>query len=616
MSELLATQFYQEFTRFSHEMGLWSSAEACGPHPEAYQPYDPLRVKGMVDIPMGENWLNTADGRLPDQLGSLTDCRETASATHIYNKPIAQSETFTSYTATLAVDPLMTKSFGDLLFCEGINRFALHKYTHQPNDTVPGLPYHRFGSSFNRHQTWWDIGAPAWSDYLSRCQYLLQQGLHRADILYFYGENVTAFTDLKNFPESLRPPVGYDFDWINKEILLRDLSVESQELILPHGSRYKVLILPEGQPMSPELLAKIDALIRTGAVIVGAPPPHKSPSLINFPQCDEQAAHWVQRIWGDADDSVPGERPIGRGKVIWGTPLKEILTQVACHPDFEFQCEDTSAPVFDYSPADGRKNRIRYIHRRSEKTDFYFLSNQSRKPAQFRAVFRTAGGTPELWNPMDKTKHPMKVFEQNNETTTIDMQLPEYGSAFVVFNPEESSKDYSEAFPLKTLPLDGAWQVEFTPAYGPPFQANFADLISWPQHQQEDIRYFSGTAAYRKSFDLSREDTEAAARFSIDLGQVETIARVEVNGQAIATLWAPPYEVDVTDALFPGTNRLTIWVSNLWVNRLIGDAEKSENEQRTSTPFQLPASPIKYKPDDPLLPSGLIGPVHLRLLTE
>ncbi len=177
--------------------------------------------------------------------------------------------------------------------------------------------------------------------------------------------------------------------------------------------------------------------------------------------------------------------------------------------------------------------------------------------------------------------------------------------------------------------VGGPWQVAFPAGWGAPEQTTFDTLVSWPEHDDEGIRFFSGTATYRRTLEIPAAWLAAGRRVYLDLGAVEVIARVRLNGQELGLLWTPPFRVELTAAARPGPNSLEVEVTNLWPNRLIGDeAKPDDREWRGGNLARWPAwmtdgTPRPetgrytwttwhhYNADSPLLPSGLIGPVRL-----
>ena len=249
LADLVAENHYGVLQRLAHanHLGLYAEAVGIGMPTVA----DQLQCKGRTDVPMGEFWVNEdLPGMTP-----IDDAKEAATAAHIYGQNIAAAEAFTALpeSADWAQDPYSLKALGDLEFCLGINRFVFHRYAHQPwLDRKPGMSMGPWGTNFERTNTWWEPAA-AWMSYLSRCEYLLQQGTFVADVCYYYGEG--APVDLK--VAACRPalPAGFDYDVCNTEILLR-MAVRDGRIVLPSGMTYRVLVLPESDRMTVPILEK------------------------------------------------------------------------------------------------------------------------------------------------------------------------------------------------------------------------------------------------------------------------------------------------------------------------------------------------------------------------
>jgi len=189
----------------------------------------------------------------------------------------------------------------------------------------------------------------------------------------------------------------------------------------------------------------------------------------------------------------------------------------------------------------------------------------------------------------------------------------------------------------QAIPLSGPWSLRFPAGWGAPEQIELTNLISWPNHPYDGVKHFSGTATYVKEFDLPDSALGDDRVWRLDLGDVQVIAEVELNGTDLGILWKPPFAADVTSALRPGRNRLEVRVTNLWPNRLIGDLRLAPQAERLLPPGRdkkltvksiIPAWVLKgelepkswgftfamdphYRPDSPLLDSGLLGPVRL-----
>lgn len=420
IADLLTENHYAVVQEFAHKhhMGLCSEAPGISLPTIA----DNLACKGRTDIPMGEFWVNrTADDNVDDP-------KEAASAAHIYGKPLVATESFTAgaEVASWANDPYELKQLGDLEFCLGVNRFIFHRYTHQPwNDRVPGMSMGPWGINFERSNTWWKQGS-AWINYLTRCEYLLQQGRFVADLLYFYGEGApaaVAHRDLK--PEV---PAGFDYDVCNAEILLNQMSVDHGDIVLDSGMRYRVLVLPDTDRMTLPVLKKIQSLVRAGASVFG-PKPVDSPSLSDR---SEDVQKLANEIWGDCDGTNVTSHNYGKGRVLWGAPILETLPSA---PDF-----NASQPL------------MKFIHRRDGDTEIYFVSNQQKKACTVDCTFRVSGKTPELWHPDSGRTEIAALYRTTNEITTVPIRFDPFGSAFVLFR-KTAPADHAVSASLDRHPL-------------------------------------------------------------------------------------------------------------------------------------------------------------------
>ena len=621
-----------------HSLGLWLENYGHWGFPSEF-----LKYGGESDRIGGEYWVT-------GELGSI-ECRAASSCANTYGKPFVSSEAFTGGPAFQNA-PGALKARGDWAFCEGVNHFVLHVYIHQPwEDKVPGVNAW-FGTEFNRHNTWFER-SKAWIAYLRRSCWLLQQGTRVADVAYFIGEDAPKMTGER---KPALPP-GRDFDYINADVIEQTLAVKNGVLTLPHGTSYRVLVLPELNTMRPEVLRKIRDLVKDGATVIG-PPPSRSPSLENFPKCDAEVRKLAAELWGEANFTQPGEHAFGQGRVIWGRSLEPVLASLRSVPDFE-----SSIP-------------LRFTHRRSDDTDIYFVANPKAESLTITAAFRAGAKAPEFWWPDSGLIERPAVYDVAGEVVRLPLALGPHGSVFVVFRGQAApaservvsvQRNGSEvsgatvarpgqgtATPrpdpaavgpaiqltrqggqweaLTTLPgeyelafadgakrklnvaehaplptLAGPWEVSFTPGRGAPERATFETLGDWTRRPERGIQYYSGKATYRKTFSLSAEQVaDAKSRIQLDLGEVRDLATVRVNGRELGTLWFAPFRLDITSAAQAGANELEVEVVNVWNNALVGDLAVPADQRRT---FLL--APTVNK-NAPLLPAGLLGPVSLR----
>jgi hypothetical protein len=605
IADLLAENHYGLATEMLHERKLGLYAEAMG----AALPTtgDALQDKGRVDIPMGEFWVQP-----PGQAHSRehpTDVREAASGAHIYGKTYVAVEAFTTGPPMSGWQPpSYLKSFADYYFAQGMNRIVFHTSDHQPfvdDKHKPGITLAIFGQHYTRNNTWAEP-AVAWNTYLARCSYLLQQGLFVGDLAYYYGEGAPATIP---FWKRVRPepPAGYNHDYVNTEVLLTRMAVKDGRVVLPDGMSYRVLVLPEDvDRLTPPALRRIRDLVAEGATVV-APRPKKSPSLTGYPAADDEVRAIANEVWGAIDGRSITEHAYGRGKVYWGLPLEEVLAQQKTGPDFLY-----SRPGIDTTLA--------WIHRRLPDAEIYFVANQKDRPEDLLTSFRVEGKEAELWHPATGEIEP-GAYSTANGRTTVPLHLDAYGSVFVVFRHAAGAPSRTVPTPTSTTlaTVAGPWNVSFPPNWGAPPQITLERLTSWTDSAEAGVKYFSGTATYRKDIQVPAAWLRPEAKLMLNLGDVKELAEVSVNGKPVGILWTPPFRADVTGALQAGVNRLEIKVTNLWTNRMIGDQELPPEKRYTFStydPYDKTSPFGRRTGPNQLLGSGLLGPVTLSSLTR
>ena len=247
---------------------------------------------------------------------------------------------------------------------------------------------------------------------------------------------------------------------------------------------------------------------------------------------------------------------------------------------------------------------LRFVHRKLDDGDIYWVSNTNNRPETLEAAFRVEGEAPELWHAETGTGEPA-AYGIAGGRTTVPLRLDPNDAVFVVFRKAAAAPSRALPIPAETTvgSVTGAWDVAFQPDRGAPAKITLDSLSSWSEATDPGVKYFSGTAIYTKTVDGPAEWFRPGAKLWLDLGDVKNIAQVSVNGTPFGIIWKPPFRVDVTSALKAGANTLEIKVTNLWVNRLIGDQQPGVTKKLTYTAMEF------YKADSPLLPSGLLGPV-------
>ena len=412
IADLFAENYYGHFAQLCRQHGLMSAVEPYT------GPFESLQCGAPADVVMGEFW-SGSQGNPSVKLA--------ASIAHIYGKTIVGAESFTASPShgRWQNDPYSLKTLGDLMYCQGLNRYVFHRYAMQPwTNRWPGMTMGQWGFHFERTETWWEQGKP-WIDYITRCQFLLQKGRAVADAAYFTGES--APVEMRAGNPAL--PAGYDYDAINADVLMNQTTVKNGRITLASGASYAVLILPPGDAdMTPQMLQRIGELVRAGATVVGPRPKH-SPSLADFPTCDARVKKLADELWDKCDGTNVLENADGKGRVVWGKSLAGVFAEQNMRPDFEF----TGVAA---------NTRLACAHRVAGEADIYFVSNQRRQFDSAECTFRVSGKVPELWHPDTGVIEPAPVWSAQDGRTTVRLDFDPAGSMFVIFRNTADSADH------------------------------------------------------------------------------------------------------------------------------------------------------------------------------
>lgn len=518
----------------------------------------------------GEFWLSRPE------LGPV-ECRCATSAAHTYGKQVVSAEAFTSHW-TFNVMPRDFRMRGDWAWTLGINHFVLHVYIHQPDERKPGVNAW-FGTDFNRHNTWFS-SSKTYFNYIRRSSAMLQSGCHVADVAYFISE------DVPNMTGAMEPklPAGYDYDFINGDVLLNQASVMDGNLVLNSGASYRILVLPKRETMRPELLAKITELVKAGATIMGDAP-LRSPSSENYPACDTQVREMAKALWQDTNGKTGTEMHVGKGTVYSSISLVEAFTRMK------------------NQPAIVMPENMLYTQRTEGNSQFYFISNQKQTSVKSNISFRVSGLQPELWDAVTGEMRPLKNFVQKEGRTIIPLEFNGGDSYFIVFRNKTAANGIGTNFPVfyQVMNLPENWIINFDTTYLAPAKMNITKLFDWTTNENQTVKYFSGKATYSTNFKFNGD---VSIPLYIDLGKVEGIATVRLNGREIGTLWCYPYQASASGAIINGNNKLEVDIINCWWNRLIGD------QQVGIKPLTYTAT-VNWNAKSELVPAGLIGPVRI-----
>ncbi|AEV33004.1 glycosyl hydrolases family 2,F5/8 type C domain-containing protein [Owenweeksia hongkongensis DSM 17368] len=576
LGEMIKENHYDVLGEELHKRGMGRYTESH----EVGRAYvgDGMAIKSKADVPMSAFWTPGAIGG-PEEEGPAVryqaDIRESSSTSHLYGQKYVAAESMTAIMNSFAFHPEKLKPTADMELASGLNRYVIHTSVHQPSDDkIPGLGLGPFGQWFTRHETWAEQAKP-WISYLSRGSYMLQQGQNVADVVYYYGQdnNITSL-----YAEELPAvPKGYSFDFINADAIRNELSYSDGTYSTKSGVQYRILALDSNSKyMSLDVMKKIAEFAKAGGVVVG-PKPVGSPS-----QTDDQEE--VTKLINE----------------VWGGSLKNVMVDASIASALESQ---GIKPDMAYT---GNAD-LRFVHRTTHGAEIYWISNCEKGNTPTEATFRVSGRKPELWNPQTGEINEVS-YTSKDGLTTVPLNLVPNDAIFIVFtsSTDKASFTLPEVKETVLATVNGPWNVEFQAERGAPASATFEELSSWTENTDAGIKYFSGTAAYINTVNVTEGDLKKG-EIELDLGEVKNIAEVFVNGKSQGIVWKKPFKVNITEGLKAGENEIKIEVTNLWVNRLIGDAQPGIEDKITYTAIPF------YKAEDELLTSGLIGPVGLVL---
>ena len=336
--------------------------------------------------------------------------------------------------------------------------------------------------------------------------------------------------------------------------------------------------------------------------IVSASPRTGANSIQSFSTDDRWEASQDGQTWVSA--MILGD--FGTGP--WSIAVsKENSKEI--YPDYEVTAKILAGRGVNVD-FDATEKGLRFFHRQDGKADYYFVGNKTDQPFHGEVAFRVTGKQASIWDPLTGRIFKTPPTKTRGGMTSFLLDLDGSQSVFVVFDAKGSppSSLVWQSRPQESiLDLTDDWEVHFDANRGgPETPVTFSKLQDWSGNDLEGVKYYSGIATYKKNFTLSANDLKSGKRYWLDLGEVEVMAKVKLNGKEIGTCWVAPYKFEMTDALQTGENVLKVEVANLWPNRLIGDAKLPEEKRTTWTTLAG-----AYNADSPLLPSGLLGPVQV-----
>jgi len=536
VAEYTLRNYFLYFKEKCHEQGFLLACEPYGTGS-----FDNPEVAKHVDLKMTEFWIRETPWfrrNLWEWTGQIV-----SSAAHLTGDHVVGAEAFTRMQGDWTAHPYSMKIIGDREFTKGVNRYIFHSSVHQPwNDEVkPGFTMGQFGTQFHRNNTWFSK-SKEWLSYITRCQYLMQKGNYVSDLLVLYGDD-RGFNCLlgQDEPIDMDYIPGYRFN-LAETGTLESLSVDDNgEIRVSHkgsllDNRYKLLLLKQASLMKVESVELLGELADQGAKIF-APRPIRTPGLTDYRNSDDRLNKLIEKYWASG---------------LIATPDKYYAALAEIPPDCEMP------------------DSTEYCHHSIDGNSFYFVSNQTYSTRRMKCTFRVSGKQPEIWHPETGEIYPAPNWKTTPDgRTEVVLDMSQAESVFVVFRNNTSKAGNSTPTPTyqEIARIKNPWQVSFDEYMVTAGQINLDRLIPLNEHADFDVRHFSGTATYNTTFQVEKTDKP----MFIDLGDVRVIAEITLNGTAFKTLWKPPFRMDISDVVQSGENDLEVKVTNLWVNRLIGD---------------------------------------------
>jgi hypothetical protein len=571
-----------------------------------------LSSNRIVDLPEGEGKATFMMWR------EFSDTRWAASAGHLFGRDVISSETWTwLHSPAFRATPLDMKAEADLHFLQGINQLVGHGWPYSPESAgEPGWRMYA-AAALNAHNPWFDV-MPELTKYLQRVSWALRQGkpandvailLPNDDVWASFAAHVQAASTTgrpRPFSED-GPSVSVDEampkalgDQVIAQVLDAGFNADfiDADAIDQVGIPYRALILPSVDRLPVATYEKIVAFARKGGVVIA-----------------------TRREPATAPGFENAERDSAR--------LKELSRELFSGgvATAKFVAEDTSlgaelkklaAPDMTLTPA---MPQVGFIHRRLEHGNLYFVANTANVPEHVTAHFRDSTRFAEEWDAF--TGDARGVANEDG----VKLDLERYGSRLIYF-ADDAKVAITEPERKERIVAD--LSREWTVRFGDRDAVEKMDVLrSWTEDAK--TRYFSGRATYEKSFEIGPDmEGNEGTRLILDFGEAKALpqpsppgehnmrayldapvreaAQVFVNGSFAGDLWKPPYRVDVTRWVHPGTNQLRIVMGNTAMNEMAG--KPLPNYRLLWDRYRM-----LFQPQDmdkvEVLPSGLLGPVRL-----
>jgi alpha-L-rhamnosidase len=591
--------------RFLAPMQDWSKRNHTRFRIQGYGvPSAAISSNAHADLPEGEG----------AQWKVVRASRWASSASHLYGRPVASSETWTwLHSPSFRATPLDIKAEADVHFLQGINQLIGHGWPY----TAPGIDYPgwRFYAAgvFNEKNPWW-IVMPDVAKYLQRVSFMMRQGQPANDVaLYLPNDDGWAHMNPGNpqLIETLREQVGtelmpeifkagYNLDFFDSDALNQVGRIEDGGLTLGQN-KYKIVILPAVESIPVDTYRKLEEFVKGGGVLVATRRlPSKAPGFRATAENHQEIDAMSKRLF-------EGQAARAHFVATEATQLGETLRRLV-------------KPDIDFLP--GNTGDLGFVHRKTADADIYFIANTSNTTHQTKASFRVAKMKPAWWNPFDGSVTPAKVESESPEFSTVPLDLEPYGSRLLVFSkPGPGSEDVRKSSQPGQLDISADWKVSI----GTSPARNWTKLHPWSD--DEASRYFSGSAVYEKNVNVPSgfiQNETVYLHFGEGVpvtpqplrngmrawleGPIREAAVVYVNNNRVGSIWCPPYLIEVRRFLRAGENKIRVEVANTAMNHMAG---------RSLPDYRLLNLRYgeRFQPQDmdkvQALPSGLLGPIRL-----
>ncbi len=591
LSALALEQFFRPFAEWCEDHRFLARVQAHG------TPGDLIEGYGTAHVPEGESY----GPQVRFQAGSPGDTGVgdgpyhrtfAASAAAIFGRPICSCESYTWLRMPRFLETLEDiKAATDVVLCQGVNQIVCHGYPYSPPDAgIPGWVFYA-GSMVNHNNTWWPYFRHV-SDYIARACWLLRQGKPASDVCVYAPTN-DVWAESEQPPRSsgaqaverLDPGLlrslrewGYQYDFVNDLSLANRADIRGSTIRVG-AAEYRAVVVPAARRIDPKAMAAIADFARAGGTVAFAGSvPDSSCSFIGRDEGDAE----VQRLAAEAIDHGALQGPASR--------VGEVLTS-------------RIEPSLTIHPPDVE---VGFRHRRMPGADICFIANVSPRPKRLTVELPGRGRSVTMWNAEDGTVYGLPAGTVSSRGFAL--ALREFQSVFVVAADEAPPAlpvwQVAESQRIVVVELDAGWRLQ---APENASQVALERLVSWTE--LPGLAHYSGRGLYTVEFEAEPHVASRGQEVWLELGDVREIAEVALNGSAVGVTWKRPHAIEIGKALRPGRNCLEVVVTNLLINRVLGqpDPDYTELNARYGARFGPPREKELAQP----VPSGLLGPVRL-----